>query len=86
MASTDEINPSDDDERKDFDISPADTMYGYIGWQKRWKRQRDVKQCQQRCSETSGDNTPYFKISIFGIICFLTGALLSSAWRQQSTL
>ena len=84
MSSTTEMNSSD--ERKDFDISPMDTMYGYEGWQKRLKRQRDIKKCQHSCSETSGDNTPYFKISIFGIICFVTGILISSAWRQQSIL
>ena len=85
MASIDKMNSSAD-EREDFDISPADTMYGYEGWKRRLKMQRDIKQCRHRCSETSGDNTPYLKISIFGIICFLTGVLLSSAWRQQSTL
>ena len=41
MSSTTEMNSSD--ERKDFDISPMDTMYGYEGWQKRLKRQRDIK-------------------------------------------
>ena len=59
---------------------------GYEGWQKRLKRERDVKKCQHMCSSTSGDNTPYYKISIFGIICFVTGILLSSVWRQRSTL